>query len=50
MGIEMIAPYRNNKKKGITQDGRKLRRYQEAWESREVVCLALNLPTFGSSL
>jgi hypothetical protein len=49
MGIEMIAPDRNNKK-GKFQDGRKFRRYQEAWESREIVCLVLNLPTFGGSL
>jgi hypothetical protein len=27
-GIELIAPHRNGRKKGPTQDGRKLRRYK----------------------
>jgi transposase len=31
-GIEMIAPHRNNRKKGKTQDGRKLRRYKRRWK------------------
>ena len=32
MGIEMIAPHRNNRKKPKTQDGRKLRRYRRRWK------------------
>ena len=32
MGIEMIAPPRNNRKKPKTQDGRKLRRYKRRWK------------------
>ena len=31
-GIEMIAPHRKNRKKGKTQDGRKLRRYKRRWK------------------
>lgn len=30
-GIEMISPYRKNRKKPKTQDGRKLRRYERRW-------------------
>jgi len=32
MGIKMIAPHRNNRKKPKTQDGRKLRRYKRRWK------------------
>jgi transposase len=32
MGIEMIAPHRNNRKKPKTHDGRKLRRYKRRWK------------------
>ena len=32
MGIEMIAPHRNNRRKPKTQDGRKLRRYKRRWK------------------
>ena len=28
----MIAPHRKNRKKGKTQDGRKLRRYKRRWK------------------
>jgi transposase len=31
-GIEMIAPHRKNRKKKMTQDGRKLRRYKRRWK------------------
>ena len=31
-GIEMIAPHRKNRKKGKTQDERKLRRYKRRWK------------------
>jgi transposase len=31
-GIEMIAPHRAGRKKGRTQDGRKLRRYKRRWK------------------
>lgn len=31
-GIELIAPYRWNKRKKPHQDGRKLRRYQRRWK------------------
>jgi transposase len=31
-GIEMIAPHCRNRKKGKTQDGRKLRRYKRRWK------------------
>jgi transposase len=31
-GVEMIAPYRKNRKKKKTQDGRKLRRYKRRWK------------------
>jgi transposase len=31
-GIEMIAPHRKGRKKGPTQDGRKLRRYKRRWK------------------
>jgi transposase len=30
-GIELIAPHKENRKKKITQDGRKLRRYKRRW-------------------
>jgi hypothetical protein len=30
-GIEMIAPHRSNRVKSVTQDRRKLRRYQRRW-------------------
>jgi transposase len=32
MGVEMIAPHRNGRKKGKTRDGRKLRRYKRRWK------------------
>ncbi len=31
-GIDLIAPHRRNRKKGATQDGRKLRRYRRRWK------------------
>lgn len=31
-GIELIAPYRENKRKKPFQDGRKLRRYKRRWK------------------
>jgi len=31
-GIELTAPHRRNRKKGKTQDGRKLRRYKRHWK------------------
>ena len=31
-GIELIAPHKVNRKKAITQDGRKLRRYKRRWK------------------
>jgi transposase len=31
-GIELIAPYRRNRKKAKIQDGRKLRRYKRRWK------------------
>jgi DDE family transposase len=45
-GIEMIAPHRKGRKKGPTQDGRKLRRYKRRWAVR----LARELLAPGSSL
>jgi len=30
--IELIAPYRSNRKKDKTQDGRKLKRYKKRWK------------------
>src|SRR3974377_230649 len=30
-GIEMVAPHRSNRRKGATQDGRRLRRYTRRW-------------------
>ena len=30
-GIEMIAPHRSNRVRSLTQDRRKLRRYQRRW-------------------
>ena len=30
-GVEMIAPHRKNRKRRMTQDGRRLRRYQRRW-------------------
>ena len=32
VGIEMIAPHKENRKKAKTQDGRKLRRYKRRWK------------------
>jgi transposase len=32
LGIEMIAPHRDNRKKKATQDGRPLRRYKRRWK------------------
>lgn len=32
LGIELIAPHKANRKKGQTQDGRKLRRYKRRWK------------------
>jgi len=31
-GIDLIAPHRKNRKKPMTQDGRKLRRYRKRWK------------------
>jgi transposase len=31
-GIEMIVPHRTNRKKEMTQDGRRLRRYKRRWK------------------
>jgi hypothetical protein len=31
-GIDTIAPHRRNRTKPLTQDGRKLRRYQRRWK------------------
>jgi transposase len=31
-GIELIAPHKVNRKRAITQDGRKLRRYKRRWK------------------
>lgn len=30
-GIELICPHRKNRKKPVTQDGRRLRRYRRRW-------------------
>ena len=30
--IDMIAPHKKNRKKAVTQDGRKLRRYKRRWK------------------
>lgn len=32
LGIQMIAPHRENRKKTATQDGRPLRRYKRRWK------------------
>lgn len=32
LGIDMIAPHREGRKKKCTQDGRKLRRYKRRWK------------------
>ena len=32
LGIDMIAPHRENRQKAKTQDGRKLRRYKRRWK------------------
>lgn len=32
LGVELIAPHKNNRKKNKTQDGRKLRRYKRRWK------------------
>jgi transposase len=42
-GIEMIAPDRKNRKKRMTQDGSKLRRYKRRWK---VKCLFAWLQNF----
>jgi transposase len=31
-GVEMIAPHKANRKRAVTQDGRKLRRYKRRWK------------------
>lgn len=31
-GIELMAPHKVNRKRAITQDGRKLRRYKRRWK------------------
>ena len=31
-GIELIAPHKANRKRAVTQDGRKLRRYKRRWK------------------
>jgi transposase len=31
-GIDLIAPHKSNRKKKVTQDGRKLRRYKRRWK------------------
>lgn len=30
-GVELIAPHKANRKRAVTQDGRKLRRYKRRW-------------------
>ena len=32
IGIDLIAPHRDNRKRPATQDGRKLRRYRKRWK------------------
>lgn len=32
IGVDMIAPHRENRSKKPTQDGRKLRRYRKRWK------------------
>ena len=32
LGVELIAPHKNNRRKPQTQDGRKLRRYKRRWK------------------
>ena len=31
-GVELIAPHKANRKRAVTQDGRKLRRYRRRWK------------------
>ena len=31
-GVELIAPHKANRKRAVTQDGRKLRRYKRRWK------------------
>jgi transposase len=42
-GIEMIAPYRKNRKKRKTQDGRKLGRYKRRWKIERLFAWLSNL-------
>ena len=32
VGVELIAPHKANRKRAVTQDGRKLRRYRRRWK------------------
>lgn len=36
MGVEMIAPHKQNRKKPKTQDGRRLRRYRRRWKEERL--------------
>jgi transposase len=36
VGVEMIAPYRRNRKRPKTQDGRPLRRYKRRWKVKRL--------------
>ena len=47
-GIEMLAPKRRNR--GVTQDGRPLRRYRRRWRVERLYCLAPQLSPPGHPL
>ena len=49
VGIEMIAPYRKNRKKPKTQDGRKLRRYKKCWKVERLFAWLGNLRGWSSA-
>jgi len=42
LGVEMIAPHRNNRKSKATQDGRTLRRYRRRWKAERFLAWLFN--------
>ncbi len=50
MGVEMIAPYRRNRTRPKTQDGRPLRRYRRRWKIERLFGLVGKFPSPGRTL
>lgn len=50
LGIELIAPHKQNRKRAKTQDGRKLRRDKRRWKIERLFAWAAKFPSNCSAL